>query len=329
MADACMAVYECGGYLYSLWSRDGGLASLPPSWAGAIGRAHSKTVIDNLAALSQLRSIGRLLIEERVRFILMKGAAYLLDLYSDPGARHLTDIDLLIRRSDAGRLARRLVREGYRGEVGVHFPENRRFEMWIPIEAHCRFEFHWSLGLPLRAAVEQEAVWERSLPGVLEDLPCRRLASEDALLFHAVHDADTYFGPSLKWAIDLREMFRRWHPDLSVLRSRGASWRCRTALHLALSHLEKIFPGEAPRSLLEDTAPGLLRRRLLGFYRSSEPASLISVHGNTRRRYPLRFLMLDRAADAALLTLQVLSRPLTRRLARLRGCSTPPWEWSD
>lgn len=329
MAEALLDRCECGGYLHARWGLDGRLGSLPPAWAGPLARAHRRTVLDNLAALAAFRRLGAHLTAERVPFILLKGAAYLVDLYRDPGARRLTDIDLLVRRSDAGRMARRLRQDGYQGAVGAHYPEDRRFEMWRPGPGECRMEVHWSLGLPLRARVDQEGIWERSRPCVLEGVFCRRLGPEDALLYHAWHAADSYFGPSLKWAIDLREMLRAWRPDIRCLLERGAAWRCRTALHLAARHMEKIFPGQAPTDLIARTAPGRLRARLLAAYLADDPLALLTVSGRSDRRYPLRCLMLDSPVDAGLLSLRVLSRPVLRPLARLAGRDAPPWEWSD
>ena len=325
----CLHRYECGGYLHAAWSAAGRLDSLPQDWAEGIRRAHRKTVVDNLAALGELRRIGRHLAEEKVPFILLKGCAYLLDLYLDPGARRLTDIDLLIRRPDAGRIARRLAGAGYRGDVGIDFPENRRFEMWYPGAAHCRFELHWRLGLPTRSGLDQEAIWTRSLPALLEGVFCRRLAPEDAVLYHVLHAADHYFGPSLKWTLDLREMFGRWRMDEDVLLGRSREWRCRTALHLALRHLEKVFPGEAPPHFLGSTSPGSVRALLQRGYLSSDPLSLLTIQLDSRWRYPQRCLLVDRVLDSFLLTLEVLARPVSRRIARLAGLAAPPWEWRD
>lgn len=324
--DRCLRRYECGGYLHAAWSAARRLDSLPRDWAEGIRRTHRKTVVDNLAALAEFRRFAGHLAEDKVPFILLKGCAYLLDLYPDPGGRMLTDIDLLIRRPDAGRVARRLAGAGYTGEVGSDFPENRRFEMWYPGAAHCRFELHWRLGLPTRSDLDQESIWTHAVPGILEGISCRRLAPEDAVLYHVLHAADHYFGPSLKWTLDLREMFRKWRLDEGVLLERARAWRCRTALHLALRQLDKVFPGAAPPRLLGGTSPGPIRSLLQRGYLSSDPLSFLTVRGDSPWRYPQRCLLVDRVLDSFLLTLQVMSRPVSRRLA---GPPAPPWEWRD
>lgn len=329
--DEALRRYECGGYLKGLWSRDGRASALGPVWTAALARAHSKTAIDTLAALGELRRAGRILTDGGIPFLLLKGAAYLVDLYEDPAERALTDVDLLIRRSDAGRAARRLSEEGFRPVAERYQPEYRRFEMERPGPDPCRIELHLRIGMPLRARVDQDAIWRRAVPCSLEGIDCGRLHPEDAILYHAAHLADHYYGPSLKWAIDLREMLRCWRPDAGALLERSAAWRTRTALHLALLHLAKLFPGEAtPGSLLAGTAPGRLRRALLSVHLSRDPLALFVIPEIRHpRRYLLRLLMVDRATDAVGLGFAVLLRPALAAVGRRLGRDVPPWEWSD
>lgn len=322
--------YELGGYLQARWSESGRLGSLPGEWQEGLRRAHRKTAVDTLAALAEFRIIGRVLVEERVPFIVLKGGAYLHDLYDDPGTRRLTDIDLLIRRADAGRLARRLMRAGYRGEVAVDYPWNRRFEMWRPAGGACRFELHW--GTPSAGPETQaEGLWERSEPGILEEIPCRRLARFDALPYHTAHLAAHYFGPQLKWVVDLREMLRRWRLDFEMVSEGCHTWRARTATSLALTHVARLFPGEVPSGWIDALAPGRLQRALYGFYRSDAPLELFGVSNESGWRFPLRPLTMDGPGEAVRLGLKAFGRALARsvRVGGLSPSIGPPWAWRD
>lgn len=324
--DDCLRRYECGGYLWMNWSATTRPLALPPGWSAALKRSHQKTLHDNLAALAEFRRVGTLLREEGVEFALLKGAAYLGDLYQDLGARRMTDIDLLIRQRDAGRAARRLARAGFRGEVSVVYPGNRRFEMWFASEAACRFEFHWGLGAS-GARVDPGGLWERSRPGILEDIPCRRLDPRDAVPYHAGHLAEHYFGPSLKWVLDLREMLKRWRPDPGAVAEACRAWRSRTALGLALTHLERLFPDEALTEWTRLLAPSAARRALLAIFRSDQPLDLFRITNSSRWRYALRCLTLDGGSDGLRLAGQAIARK-GRRILRPGG-TRPPWEWRD
>lgn len=321
-----LARYQCGGWIRGRWATAGRLDALPTEWRAALDRAERKIRVDNLAALAEFRRLGGLMRREEIPLVLLKGADYLLDLYEDPAARFLTDIDLLVKPGHVGPLARVLRDEGYVADLGYHYPEHRRFEMWRPAAGHCRFEFHWQLGLRPRVRIDQDALWERSRSCTLEDVECRRLDVEDALLFHCYHMADTYFGPALKWVIDLRLMFERRRPDPARLIERSTRWRMRTALHLALEHVERIFPGTVPAKLNEALRPGALRRALLNHRILDEPLELLDEDQMSFSRYPLRLLLMDGTLDALALSCIVLSRPIVRPMQRILGAAKPPWE---
>ena len=324
--EVCLRRYECGGYLHGLWGRDGRSVRLPPMWAEAIGRAHRKTAIDNLGALAEFRAMGEYLGREGILYVLLKGAAYLVDLYDDPGERVLTDIDVLLKPGDARRVARYLAASGYEGSVDPWYPESRRFEMVRPVGTRCRFEFHWQLGLAPRVRIDQNALWEGTREARLEGIPCRLLGMEDTILFHVGHLADHYYGPTLKWIIDLREMLSRWRPDPVGLATRAAGWRVRVAFYLALRHMEKLFPDEVPRDLMRRLEPGPARRAMLARLLSSSPAELMDVDPGSPRRFLMRPHLLDSPWDALRLTMQVVSRPAMRIARRFREPAPLPWE---
>ena len=293
-AETCLRRLECGGYLRSLWNQERRAGSLPRGWRTALERAHRKTMLDTLAALADFRAFGRLIEAEGIPFILLKGGCYLLDLYDDLGQRPLTDIDLLVRPSDAPRLRRCLEGAGY---ATLQWDEEyRRFEMIPPGQGRCSFEVHWGLGLSERN-IDQDRVWERSRVAVLEDVSCRRLAPDDALLFHVAHLADHFFGPSLKWVIDLRLMFQRWQLDPESLIKKAAEWRMRTALALSIQNLEKLFPGEAPAVLRTGLPLGTLRRWLLRLFQDPESFQIMNLGDGMLARYSARCVLVDRPFD--------------------------------
>ena len=321
--DACLARHECGGYLHARFRRTA--VRLPQNWAGALAAAHRRTLIDSLAAIATLREVDALLRSEGTPYILLKGAAYLADLYDDPGARALHDIDILVRPGDARRVGRRLAQAGMVGETGQHYPENCRFEMYRPGPGACRVEIHWRLGVEGRARFDQEALWSGAREAALDGIPVLLLPVDEALVFHAWHAADHYFGPGLKWAVDLREMLRRWTPDPARLARLAAERGAGTALHLALLQVEWLVPGETPVDLLRRTAPGPLRRALLRPFRSRAAAEFFVVGPGDGKAMLLRPLLLDTPAQVAGTALRVLARPLARLKGRTQGAAAAPW----
>ena len=195
-----------------------------------------------------------------------------------------------------------------------------------PVGTRCRFEFHWQLGLAPRVHIDQNALWKETREARLEGASCRLLGTEDTILFHVGHLADHYYGPTLKWIIDLREMLSQWRPDPVDLATRAAKWRVRVSFYLALRHMEKIFPDEVPRDLMTRIEPGPVRRAMLARLLSNSPAELMDVDPGSARRFLMRPHLLDSPWDALRLTMHVMARPAMRVARRLREPAPLPWE---
>ena len=320
-----LKIYECGGYLHRLWKDRAGEA-LPEAWAEGFRRAHHKTLTDSLSALVQLREVAGVLDQLGIPFVLMKGAAYLAELYRDPGTRVLTDIDLLIPEDGIHRVGRSLATIGFQGDEGAHYPEFMRFEMFRPGITACRFEFHWSLGVPGRMNIDQRAIWAAVRPCSLEGIRFLGLPPVETLLFHVGHQADHYLGPTLKWAIDLREMLRRWTIDGPRAAELARAWGLRTAAHLALLHVGRLFPGETPEDLLVATRPPGWKRGLIAPFLSAAPAELMLPEGHGPGRMLLKPLLLDSPGDSLRLALRVAGRRPRALMSRWRAPVLRPWE---
>jgi hypothetical protein len=321
--DACLARYQCGGYLQTLFRGTPG--RLPEAWAAALARSHHKTLTDSLTAIATLREVEALLRSEGTPFILLKGGAYLADLYEDPGARALTDVDILVRPEDVRRVGSRLERSGMVGETGPLYPEDCRFEMYRPGPLACRVEIHWRIGVEGRVRFDQPALWSGARAATIDGIPVRLLAREESIVYHVWHAADHYFGPCLKWAIDLREMLRRWRPDPERLVRLATQRRARIALHAALTQVDSLFPGEAPDNLLRRAMPGALRRALLRAFRSDAPAEFFVVGPGNAASMMLRPLLLDSPSEIAGTAGRILARPLLRLARGRQDAAARPW----
>jgi len=197
--------------------------------------------------------------------------------------------------------------------------------MYRPGPLACRVEIHWRVGVEGRVRFDQRALWSGARATAIDGIPVRLLAREEAIVYHAWHAADHYFGPGLKWAIDLREMLRQWRPDPERLLRLASERRARTALHVALTQVEALFPGEAPRDLLRDAMPGALRRALLQSFRSDAPAEFFVVAPGNPASMMLRPLLLDSPSEVAGTALRILARPLVRLARGRRGAAARPW----
>lgn len=326
--EALFRRYECGGWLHARRSAAGAVP-LPEAWRAAAAKAHRKTAVDSLAALGVLREVAAICGHAGVRLVVLKGAAYLEELYGDPGERVLTDVDLLVRPADAGRAAECLLAAGFAVVTGLFSPdvdETGRFELARPGPVPVHVEIHWRLGSRGRVRFDQDGLWERSRPATVHGAALRRLGTEDAILFHAWHAADSYFGPTLKWALDLRAMFDAWRPQSGSLFAGAAAVGARVPLHLLLTQVESLFPGSMPSELIERTRPGAVRRLALGWWLRAEPLEFFSQSPDGGARPVLRPFLIDSPSDALASGLAVLRRPWSRRYG---PPPARPWEAAE
>jgi hypothetical protein len=323
--EAALRRYECGGWLHGRSRAEG--TALPDAWGRAAAAAHRRTLAESLAALRRIAEVGALLREHGMEAILMKGAAYLAALYPDPGMRSLTDVDLLLSFENARRLGRLLAARGFRGRVGPSFPEDERFEMFrADRELSPCVEIHWRLGVAGRTCIDQAAIWRAARPIQMEGERFLLLSSEDAILYHCWHASDHYYGHSLKWALDLREMLRRFAPDPEVLLERAGRFRVRVPLHFALVQVEELLPGSVPEALLAGTEPGAARRMAFRPFRGRGALEFLRVGSGDRGRVFLRPLLIDSPKDALAAAWRVVLRPAAPGGDKRSASEPLPWE---
>lgn len=301
--ERALARYECGAYLHARALETG--KSLPDPWGPACARVHRRTIIESLAALGQWKEAAEAFARSGIRSLLLKGIGYLADLYPDPGWRPLLDVDLLVRHDDLAGVVRLLERLGYELRPTPYDREFQRLTMERPAGG-CALEIHWSLGAPHRKAIAAEALLAGARPARLEGMDALVLPPEAGIAYHAAHAADHYFGPSLKWALDLREMGRRWRIDWDEVASVARAWRCRSALAWALAQQARLFPGEIPAG--EAALPPSRLRRVV----ASGAAEFLWQGMTPRRPWLLRWLLADSPGDVFWMAASAAARPLRR-----------------
>jgi hypothetical protein len=163
-------------------------------------------------------------------------------------------------------------------------------------------ELHWNVfpGEWLRhtARIDEQAVWERTLPYKGEAV--RQLSPEDAILHLCVHFAVNHQMSSigLRTLLDLDRARQRWDIDWGTVARRARDWRVSHATWLVLQMLEKGFGDPEGRLPLRDLSPSPIRRRMLCRFVSLRK----TIEGLHISSGPKRFLFLlalvDRPAAA-------------------------------
>ena len=301
--ERALARYECGAYLHARALETGN--PLPAPYGAACARVHRRTVVESLAALGQWKEAAESFARSGIPSLLLKGIGYLAALYPDPGWRPLLDVDLLVRHDDLAGVVRLLERLGYVLRPTPYDREFQRLTMERPAGG-CALEIHWSLGAPHRKAIAAGALLAEARPARLEGMDALVLPPEAGIAYHAAHAADHYFGPSLKWALDLREMGRRFRVDWDKTAAVARAWRCRSALSWAWAQQARLFPGEIPEGAALLPSP-----RLRGVV-ASGAAEFLWEGMTPRRPWLLRWLLADSTGDVFWMAASAAARPLRR-----------------
>lgn len=279
----------------------GSLAAVRPSVPAAV-LAHleeirRRTSYDNLLLMTSLRPLLTELGERGIVPIVLKGAALLDRVYEDPGTRQLTDLDLVVPPGRAGETIRILGRHGL-SPIESDQRAARRKGFAGKDAAAPPVDIHWDLFQAHRFRADMQGVWSRSIRWELEGVPVRRLAPEDEFLYLSLHYASHYFGITLKWLVDLRELLRHDPPRPGALAERAGAWRGRCALHFALSYLRRVWPDQPFVDEYERLAgrPSW-RNRLIAPFLSDDPLLLVRDLRRGLPRLLLGLLFVDRPAD--------------------------------
>lgn len=218
---------------------------------------------DATAAIDALRSAG-------IESMLLKGGALLATRAGDSAARSMSDVDLLVRERDASRAVAVLCEAGWRPAAG-----STSLVAVAALRSLHAVELRSAAGRPLdlhRTMLEDnprpgadEGAWRRSREAMLGDSPVRIPSPEDLLVAVCVHGTRATPGPTLRWALDARDIVERspspvdWALVVRIARERRSTLAMEEALAFLRQELGVPVPQKALASLAA-TRRGWLER---------------------------------------------------------------------
>jgi hypothetical protein len=277
-------------------------APAPAGVIQALERLRLETRSVNVLYGDRLGRVAASLQKVGVEFLALKGAALLGLLYRDLAERPMTDLDLLIHRSDLERALEVLA------GAGVQVPQGGERRFWedsyhhialrMGSELGVNIELHWDLELRERYPFPLERVWKEAIPYEVAGRRLRTLAPHWHFVFGAIHLARHFYAPRLVWLIDQRRMARQWKLDWDEVAKLAGSCRAVTPLWFVGAWEERIFGGSALPDGLRP-ALGPLKRRLFRALDSGRPILPFRDVAEERRRIFATLLFFDRAGDLA------------------------------
>ena len=209
--------------------------------------------------------------KEGIDVALLKGAHLLTSVYPEGEDRGmLADVDFLVREKDFEKTCALLQKEGFERrqvpgrEISVSKAEDAGFYLRLSDDKRILFEVHRHLEQTARHPVNYKELWSRARISQFDGVPCMRLAAEDHFLHIAMHMMTDRFTEPQRSLRDLELLVREGEVDLSVVADRAKEWQCRRATYLALTLLKQKCTDLKLDSSIEDLAPPVIVRTVLG-----------------------------------------------------------------
>jgi hypothetical protein len=255
---------RAGSVAESVWAGlelHGATGLVPPPEREELREAHEAATARNALLLAEATRLQRALVQAGIDSVVLKGPGLLVAHYPDIGARHVGDVDVLVRERDAARAEEALVQAGVRppppivqhdgtmrargqmvgqGEVGLRAPSG------VLVELQDRIAGGAGDG------ADVEGLLDRSRMVTWNGSPLRVPSAPDLALSACIHVFDNHAGEA--------RFLPRHLADLSVLLLPGSlgwpeverlagSGAARTSVALSRELLERGPPASARASL--------------------------------------------------------------------------------
>lgn len=250
--------------LHRALQSNGALGPLPNPVRARLEEERRATALDNLRKYGQFRRIARALRQRDIPVIALKGLHLAELVYRDISLRPMSDMDILVPRSQLKQAVATLhgleygFDEDLSGAAGAMLETkcnvgfaHRDVDVWL--------EVHWSLDEPpARYTTVLVDIWRSAVPVRLGDADALVMSPEFLLLYVCAHLACNHtFAFSLRALCDIAEIVRQ-HPAINwavvVDHGRRHGWDrgVGAALRLAGDHLGAVVPADALASLGAD-----------------------------------------------------------------------------
>ncbi|MCX6362055.1 MAG: nucleotidyltransferase family protein [Armatimonadetes bacterium] len=249
------------GLAFARLSEAGKVVGAPAEAAAALRIAHAATAAANLARAHLLRPVLPLVRRCGADPVALKGFRLAWDVYGDPGARTMTDVDLIIAPDRVEACHDAMVECGWQ----PHRPAQGRLELDNEIvyktgDPRLVVELHWRLVRihgPFTPRTDE--ILASAVGGTAGDLDLRLMCPEQTVIHTAIHPYEDGNVATLRGLCDIDAVVRRAGRglDWERLASAARAWRGARQTWLALALSRDLLGTPVPSDVLAALVPAL------------------------------------------------------------------------
>ena len=243
----------------------GGVEICPSNVLQRLREIYLMTGARNALLYQELGLVLQALQQDNIPVIVLKGAHLAALVYRHIALRPMSDLDLLVHRSDLERAVTKLHDLGFTGPPAGEVPMVSQEGHHLPMmhkAPETGIEVHWAPFWPPRlAGIANDGCWARSCRATIAGAATRVLSPEDLLLHVCLHDACDLacgpFGLGLRPLCDIAEIIRHYRETLSwpEVQARAVEWRTERCVYLALRLARELLGAEVPESIMGGLCP--------------------------------------------------------------------------
>lgn len=231
--------------------------NVPHAVAAELRNGSLRTLAGSARLLAEVGHLSALFKGAGIEALFTKGAAFLADIYTTPGVRGLSDIDILVRERDFDSASRALEGDGLRlrEEAGTFsgYRTQRLYEASgrVPVDLHMGF-----IGRRLHdemLGIDWENVWRRKRELVLNGARIYTLDISHTIIYACVHLAVQHALGGLIWYVDLHEFIQAHSGgiDWDEVANFAEKYRVRKPVYHALFLTKGIMGAPIPQTTLD------------------------------------------------------------------------------
>jgi hypothetical protein len=249
-----------------------------PDWfLERLDNSYNQAILKNLFIKETLDGILNLFSTEHIPVIALKGIFMWDVIYGNIALRNLSDIDILVKKSDMGQIERLLQHNGYTkseeriGEISYLKEDASTQE---PLKK-ILIEIHYDLNLPRPLSIPADFLWNNAIIKDTGGLRMMYPSLENSLIYAALHFfhhfSEAFAGlswPPLKSILDIHEIISKKQTEINwgYILEFSKTYKIRYALYLSLLLSKIYFNTSVPAAVINKIKISFIKRTVLSAF---------------------------------------------------------------